>query len=94
MSRDADLQYVELLGDTLRAQDPERLRSFLVDQARRFGDEAQVVEIAGQSAAELEALMHRMTVARSDLAELHLASRAWLQQHGHGAPQSDPQRRN
>ena len=31
---------------------------------------------------ELEALLHRMIVARPDLQDLHRASRAWLFKHG------------
>ena len=94
MSRDADQQYVERLGQTLRTQDPEQLRAFLIDNALRVGDDVQVAQISEQSAPELEALMHRMTVARSDLADLHQTSRAWLSQHGHHPPQGEPHRQN
>jgi hypothetical protein len=94
VSHDADQQYVERLGAVLRTQDVEQLRGFLIENARRFGDEAQVTQITGQSAQELEALMHRMIVARSDLAELHPSSRTWLQQHGQNPPQAEPHRRN
>jgi hypothetical protein len=78
----------------LRQRSPEALRGFLVANARRFGDERQVADIDGQSADEIEALMHRMTLARSDLAEFHTSSRAWLASRGLTGPTDEPSRRN
>jgi hypothetical protein len=74
--------YRDRLGAVLRARDPAALRAFLLDSARRFGDQRQLDEVSHKSDAELEELMHRMIVARPDLAALHRASRDWLARHG------------
>ena len=58
------------------------LRSFLIQSARRFGDERQVEDVQAKSDDELEELLHRMIVARPDLGDLHRASREWLFRHG------------
>jgi hypothetical protein len=71
-----DLSYRERLGDTLKKRDPRVLREFLVQQARTFGDDAQVAAISSQSDDEMTQLMHRMILARPDLKDLHAASRA------------------
>jgi hypothetical protein len=89
-----DRTYVEQLGTVLRTRDPEQLRAFLLENARRYGDDAQVEQITGQSADELEGLLHRMILSRSDLAELHAGSRQWLAQHGVRVPKATPDRRN
>ncbi len=88
----SDHDYAERLGDVLARRDPEGVRSFLVENARRYGDEGQVAAITGQSAENIEALMHRMIVARPDLADLHPESQAWLASHGldRPRPQSKP----
>jgi hypothetical protein len=65
----------------LRSRSPSALRDFLVERARRYGDERQVAEIEGRGADDLEALMHRMILARPDLSELHAGSRRWLAAH-------------
>jgi hypothetical protein len=70
--------YAEQLGDVLRGRDAVKLRRFLVDNARRFGDGRQVAEIEGKSADEMEELMHRMILARADLKDLHAESDRWL----------------
>jgi hypothetical protein len=73
-----DRAYVAQLGDVLRTRDVAALRAFLEAQAGRYGDTRQVEAIRAQSDAELEALLHRMTLARPDLARLHAESRRWL----------------
>ena len=78
----SDRDYVERLGAALRTRDPQALREFLISQAQRYGDKGQVDQIAQQSAEVLEALLHRMALARSDLSEYHAESRAWLARHG------------
>jgi hypothetical protein len=90
----SDRDYVEQLGVVLRTRDPAALRGFLSAQAARFGDERQVAQIDGQSLDEIETLMHRMTLARSDLSEYHAASRAWLMARGIQPPAIDRGRRN
>jgi len=70
-----DLSYRERLGDTLKKRDPQVLREYLIQQARTFGDDAQVTAISSPSDAEMTQLMHRMILARPDLKELHPASR-------------------
>ena len=79
-----DRAYAAQLGDVLRKRDVTALRAFLEAQAGRYGDERQVAAIRAQSDAELEALLHRMTLARSDLAKLHADSRRWLANHSVG----------
>jgi hypothetical protein len=71
-----DLSYRERLGDTLKKRDSRVLREFLIQQARTFGDNAQVAAISSQSDDEMAQLMHRMILARPDLKELHAPSRA------------------
>jgi hypothetical protein len=73
-----DASYQTRLGATLRLRDVAALREFLTEQARTFGDDRQVEALASQSDADLEPLMHRMILARADLADLHAASRAAL----------------
>jgi hypothetical protein len=70
--------YAEQLGDVLRGRDPGQLQTFLVENARRFGDARQVAEVEGKSAEEMEELMHRMILARADLKDLHAESDRWL----------------
>jgi len=89
-----DGAYVEQLGAVLRTGDPEQLRAFLADNARRYGDDAQVEQITHQSAGELEGLMHRMILSRSDLSNLHEGSRQWLARNGVRVPKAAPDRRN
>jgi hypothetical protein len=76
-----DRAYVAQLGDVLRQRDVARLRAFLEAQAGRYGDERQVEAIRAQSDSEVEALLHRMIIARPDLAKLHAESRRWLAAH-------------
>ncbi|MCC6177642.1 MAG: hypothetical protein IT305_20260 [Chloroflexi bacterium] len=85
-----DRDYVQRLGEVLRQRDPEALRGFLVEQAGRFGDERQVTDVRDKPADELSGLLHRMILARSDLADLHPASRRWLSEHDAG-PDPGPQ---
>ena len=73
-----DRAYTAQLGDVLRQRDVGKLRAFLEAQAGRYGDERQVEAIRAQSDAEIEMLLHRMTLARADLSKLHAESRRWL----------------
>ena len=92
MSAD-DRAYAERLGDVLRQGNVGALRAFLEAQAGRYGDERQVEAIRAQSDAEVEMLLHRMTLARADLKDLHAASERWLAaQSGGGAPGPAPGR--
>jgi hypothetical protein len=74
--------YIDDLGLVLRQRNPDALRQFLVESASRFGDQRQVDDVTGKSADEMVELMHRMIVARPDLADLHRASREWLFKQG------------
>jgi hypothetical protein len=74
--------YRAQLGSVLRKRDATVLRAFLLQAAQKYGDERQVADVEGKSAAELEELLHRMIVARPDLTDLHRASREWLFRHG------------
>ena len=86
-----DRSYGTQLGDVLRRRSPGALRTFLEAQAARFGDERQVDAIRAQSDAELEVLLHRMTLARADLADLHAESERWLAgQGGQGGQDGRP----
>ncbi len=79
--------YATQLGDVLRRRDPRKLRAFLLDGARRFGDERQVSDVESKSPEEMEELLNRMILARRDLKDLHRESAAWLAQRG-AAPDS------
>ena len=74
--------YRAQLGSVLRQRDVGALRAFLLLSARKYGDERQVDDVEAKSEDELEELLHRMIVARNDLADLHRASREWLFRHG------------
>jgi hypothetical protein len=74
--------YVQQLAATLRRGDPVALQMFLIQNARRFGDQRQVAEVEAKSRDQLEELMHRMILARADLKDLHRASREWLFRRG------------
>jgi hypothetical protein len=89
-----DRSYGAELGAVLRQRDVPALRAFLEAQAGRYGDERQVEAIRAQTDAELEALLHRMTVARPDLGDLHAESERWLTSQGAGptAPPPGPSR--
>jgi hypothetical protein len=80
--------YGAQLGDVLRQRSVPALRAFLEAQAGRYGDERQVQAIRLQSDAELEVLLHRMTLARADLKELHAASERWLATQAGGPDRS------
>jgi hypothetical protein len=86
--------YAAQLGAVLRLRDASALRQFLLESAQRFGDERQVADVAGKSADEMLELLHRMIVARPDLADLHRASREWLFRHGIDAYGETGERRN
>ena len=86
--------YAAQLGQVLRRRDARALRAFLLQAARRFGDDRQVADVEGKSPAELDELLHRMILARADLHDLHRASREWLFHHGHDAYGTDDGRRN
>jgi hypothetical protein len=74
--------YAAQLGKVLRLRDADQLRQFLLESARRFGDEKQVADVEGKSDDEMHELLHRMIVARPDLKDLHRPSREWLFRHG------------
>ena len=59
--------YGEQLAEVLRRRDPQQLRRFLVENARKFGDARQVAEIEGKSAQEMEELLQHMIRARADV---------------------------
>jgi len=77
-----DRAYAARLGDVLRRRSVPELRAFLVAQASRYGDARQVDAIRAQSDAEIEMLLHRMTLARADLRRLHPESARWLAARG------------
>jgi hypothetical protein len=81
-----DQDYSTQLAGVLRSRDPEALRGFLIESARRFGDPTQITELQEQTPDQLLILMHRMTTARPDLAAFHAESEAWLQSHGQSPP--------
>ena len=90
----SDRDYVDRLGAVLRTRDAAELRAFLQENARQFGGESEARKIESQTDEEIEILLHRMTLARSDLSEYHAASRLWLQQRGIGVPPPNRSRRN
>src|SRR5262245_8989112 len=83
-----DRAYADQLGTVLRQRSVEALRAFLEAQAGRYGDERQVEAMRAQSDAELEMLMHRMTLARADLKHLHPVSERWLAAQATGPDRS------
>ena len=90
------ISYAAQLGAVLRQGNPRVLRQFLIDNAARFGDQRQVADLEATSDPEMEELLHRMIVARSDLQPLHRASREWLFKQGidtFGEDGKPPQRR-
>ena len=89
----SDQEYTEQLGAVLRRRDPDALRAFLAESARRFGDETQVAQITQQPAKAVEMMMHRMIVSRPDLASLHADSQQWLRSHGFETPGQQPKPR-
>lgn len=86
--------YASKLGAVLRLRDPDRLREFLLESARRFGDARQVADVDAKSSDEMLELLHRMIVARPDLKDLHRASREWLFHHGIDTFGDSGERRN
>jgi hypothetical protein len=78
MRRTPDRAYKDQLGAVLRRQDAAALHLFLRQRAAEYGDERQVEELEHRSHDEMLELMHRMTLARPDLNNLHSGSRAWL----------------
>jgi hypothetical protein len=86
--------YAAQLGAVLRRRDAAALRQFLLESARRFGDDRQVADVEGRSPGDMEELLHRMIVARPDLSDLHRVSREWLFRHGIDAYGESGERRN
>ena len=80
--KSGDEDYQVKLGDVLRQRDPHVLRDFLELNASRYGDERHVNEVERKSDDELEEMLHRMILARQDLADLHGDSRRWMFEHG------------
>lgn len=85
-----DRDYVQQLGAVLRRREVGALRAFLIEQAARYGDDRQVAAIEQQGDDELTTLLHRMILARGDLADLHPASHRWLAEHGELPPGTPP----
>lgn len=77
-----DYSYKSQLGEVLRQRDPAALHLFLRQRAAGYGDDGQVRQVEERSHQEMEELMHRMILARNDLADLHGVSRAWLEDRG------------
>jgi hypothetical protein len=88
MANRSDQEYKARLGAVLRRRDPGELHLFLRQSAAGFGVDRQVAEVETRSHAEMAELMHRMILARPDLADLHAESRAWLA--GQQAPSRTP----
>jgi hypothetical protein len=86
--------YAAQLGAVLRQRDAGALREFLVRSAERFGDERQVEDVRSKSNDEMQELLHRMIVSRSDLEDLHRASREWLFRRGIDVFGQSGERRN
>ena len=86
--------YAARLGAVLRLRNPDQLRDFLLASAQRFGDARQVADVEGKTNDEMLELLHRMIVARSDLKDLHRASREWLFLHGVDTFGESGERRN
>lgn len=78
MRKSSDLEYKAQLGQVLRRRDPSELHLFLRQSAAGYGDERQVRDVEERSHEEMVLLMHRMILARPDLADLHAESRAYL----------------
>jgi len=78
MPGSSDRGYKARLGEVLRRGDPEELHLFLRQSAANYGDERQITDVEERSHEEMEQLMHRMILARPDLADLHPKSRAYL----------------
>lgn len=78
MPNSTDREYKSELARVLRRGDPAALHLFLRQSAAGYGDERQIETIELKSHAEMEELMHRMVLARPDLADLHARSRDWL----------------
>jgi hypothetical protein len=76
--RPTDSSYKARLAQVLRRRDPAALHLFLRQSAAGYGDERQVADVEQRSQLEMTELLHRMTLARPDLADLHAESRAWL----------------
>ena len=74
MPGSSDRDYKARLGEVLRRGDPEELHLFLRESAANYGDERQITDVEERSHEEMEQLMHRMILARPDLADLHAAS--------------------
>ena len=89
-----DEEYQRRLGEVLRTGSLPALRAFLEEQAARFGDARQVAEVRDQPDDALAQIMHRMILARNDLADLHPASRRWLFEHGQDSYGRGGARRN
>jgi hypothetical protein len=86
--------YAAQLGTVLRRRDASVLRQFLMTSAERFGDARQVADVLGKSDDEMQELLHRMIVARPDLADLHRSSREWLFRQGIDTFGESGERRN
>ena len=75
-----DTNYTQKLVDTLRTKDPVKLRDFLRRSAEER-DPERVHEIDTIPEDKMVVRMHKMIIARRELADLHAESRAWLAEH-------------
>jgi hypothetical protein len=80
--RTTDSSYVQQMGRVLRTKDVNALREFLVKSANDRNDSGEAAELEGIPQADLESRMHKMIMARADLAGMHDSSREWLVGHG------------
>lgn len=78
----ADAAYVANMRDVLRKRDVSALREFLVRSATVRKEPEEAAQLESLSHDALEARMHKMIMARMDLADLHDESRKWLIAHG------------
>ena len=92
MPGSSDRDYKARLGEVLRRGAPEELHLFLRQSAANYGDERQITDVEERSHEEMEQLMHRMILARPDLADLHPRSRAYLAGEAASRPGMGPPR--
>lgn len=77
---DSDAKYVQRLSSVLRKRDVEELRDFLKQEAAQR-DPEHVAEVDAIPNHDLETRMHKMILARPDLADLHADARRWLREN-------------
>jgi hypothetical protein len=75
-----DSGYVRRLSYVLRKRDVDELREFLKQEAA-MRDPTRVAEIEEITDHNLEFRMHKMILARPDLADMHADARRWLHEN-------------